>query len=184
MILRPVREGAQILWTPSLSAHWRLAWLAKGPESLEGFTVADICCGSGIFLLSVYEILLEHYLSWYLANDRSRHIGHTIYEVAAGQWRLTFEEKRRILLAHVRGVDIDANATEVARFSLLLKLIENEAAAGLRGYVATSNGPALPALDTTVRCGNSLVSQAEWTVALGSLSSPLLSPFLVDLICY
>lgn len=145
-----------------------------GPEYLEGFTVADICCGSGIFLLSVYEILLEHYLSWYLANDRSQHIGHTIYEVTAGQWRLTFEEKRRILLTHVRGVDIDANATEVARFSLLLKLIENETAVGLREYVATSNGPALPALDTMVRCGNSLVSQAEWTTALGSLSSPLL----------
>ena len=49
------------------------------------FTVADICCGSGIFLLSVYEFLLDHHLTWYLTNDRSDHIGRTIYEGVAGR---------------------------------------------------------------------------------------------------
>jgi type I restriction-modification system DNA methylase subunit len=150
------------------------ALASKSPDELAGFTVADICCGSGIFLLSVFEALSDHYLAWYLANDRTRHVGVTIYEVVAGQWRLTFQEKRRILLAHVRGVDIDPNAVEVARFSLLLKLIESETTTGLRDFVATARTPALPTLEAAIRTGNSLVSQAEWNAVQGLLPSRLL----------
>ena len=146
----------------------------RSPADLMEFTVADICCGSGIFLLSVFELLAEHYLSWYQANNRAAHAGRTIYEVGGGLWRLTFEEKRRILLAHIRGVDIDANAVEVARFSLLLKLIEDESEAGLREYVERTGAAALPALEGTLRAGNSLVSQAEWTAARGAFPSRLL----------
>lgn len=145
----------------------------KSPSELADFTVADICCGSGIFLLSVFEFLTDHYLAWYQANDRANHVGRTIYEVVEGQWRLTFDEKRRILLTHVRGVDIDPNAVEVARFSLLLKLLEDESGLGLREFVARTGTPALPALDGTLRAGNSLVSQAEWTAALGVLPQRL-----------
>lgn len=145
----------------------------KSPAEMAGFTVGDICCGSGTFLLSVYEFILDHYLSWYLANNRAHHAGRTIYEAAAGHWRLTFEEKRRILLSHVRGVDIDANAVEVTRFSLLLKLIENETTEGLRDYVARHHTPALPALDAAIRCGNSLVSPAEWTAVCGVMPPAL-----------
>ena len=150
------------------------ALASKSPAELAGFTVADICCGSGVFLLSVYEFIMYHYLTWYLTNNRTAHIGRTIHQVTNGQWRLTFEEKRRILLTHLRGVDIDANAVEVTRFSLLLKLIEDETAAGLRDYVTGHRTQALPALDTIIRSGNSLVSQAEWMHALGPLPPKLL----------
>ncbi len=146
----------------------------KTPEELEEFTVADICCGSGIFLLSVFEFLTDHYLAWYQANSRASHVGHKIYEVMAGQWRLTFEEKRRILLAHIRGVDIDANAVEVARFSLLLKLIQDESAGGLQDYVDRNGEAALPELEDTLRAGNSLVSQVEWAAARGGFPAELL----------
>jgi hypothetical protein len=150
------------------------ALAGKSPADIANFTVADICCGSGVFLLAVYEFLIDYYLSWYLGHNRSDHNGHTIYEATAGQWRLTFEEKRRILLAHVRGVDIDTNAVEVSRFSLLLKLIENETAAGLRDFVTRQGTPALPALDETIRSGNSLVSQAEWATACGPMPTALI----------
>jgi hypothetical protein len=146
----------------------------KSPADLARFTIADTCCGSGIFLLSVFEFLTDHYLAWYQANERDSHIGKSIYEVAAGQWRLTFEEKRHILLEHLRGVDIDPNAVEVARFSLLLKLIEDESGAGLRDFVARAKTPALPELDATLHAGNSLVSQAEWQAARGALPARLL----------
>jgi len=134
----------------------------KSPADLIDFTVADICCGSGVFLLSAFELLTDHYLSWYQSHDPERHVGLAIYEVAEGQWRLTFEEKHRILLRHIRGVDIDSNAVEVACFSLLLKLIEDESADALRDYVRRHRTPALPSLDASIRCGNSLVSHAEY----------------------
>jgi type I restriction-modification system DNA methylase subunit len=174
-----VRESGGVVPTPRYIADTIVertlgpALAGKHPNDLTGFTVADICCGSGIFLLSAYEFILDHYLTWYLTNNRPNHIGRTIYEAPAGQWRLTFEEKRRILLAHIRGVDIDANAVEVARFSLLLKLIDNETAAGLRDYVTRQNTPALPPLDNILRCGNSLVTQAEWTTASGAMPPAL-----------
>ena len=153
--------------TPSLEG--------KSPSELAGFTVADICCGSGVFLLTVYEFLLAHHLNWYLANNPSNYLGRTIYEVSPGQWRLTFEEKRRILVEHVRGVDIDANAVDVARFSLLLKLIEDETAVGLRDYVTRKHLPALPSLDALIRSGNSLIAQAEWTAVYGSMPGALIA---------
>lgn len=175
-----VRESGGVVPTPRyvvdaiVDRTLRPMLAGKSPADLGDFAVADICCGSGIFLLSAYELLLDHCLTWYLANDRDRFRGVTIYEGVAGQWRLTFEEKRRILLAHIRGVDIDANAVEVARFSLLLKLIEDETGDGLRDYVAIRHHPALPALDAILRAGNSLVTSAEWTAVHGFFAPMLL----------
>ncbi len=175
IIPRPeVRESGGVVPTPryivdAIVARTLTPALSnKNPADLVGFIAADICCGSGIFLLAVYEFLIEHYLSWYLANDRTAHIGTKIYEVGPGNWRLTFEEKRRILQSHIRGVDIDANAVEVAQFSLLLKLIENETREGLVDYVERSNQRALPDLGREIVSGNSLVSRPEWLSAFGT----------------
>lgn len=151
----------------------------KAHSDLENFAVADISCGSGSFLLSAYRSLLEHYLSSYSA-DPATHSGKTIYKDAGDQWRLTFPEKRRILLAHVRGVDVDPNAADVARFSLLLKLIEDETRESLSDYVKSHGEPALPSLDGTVLSGNSLVSYDEWETAMGRMPKdlvPKINPF-------
>jgi hypothetical protein len=174
-----VRESGGVVPTPRyivdaiVERTLTPAIAGKSPTELSEFTVADICCGSGIFLLSAYEQLLDHHLTWYLANNRENHVGRTIYDAGAERWRLTFDEKRRILLAHIRGVDIDANAVEVARFSLLLKLIEDETAPVLKEFVARHRTTALPALDSGIRCGNSLVSRAEWIAACGALATDL-----------
>ena len=41
-------------------------------------------------------------------------------------WRLTTAEKKRILLNNIFGVDIDQQAVEVTKLSLLLKVLEEE----------------------------------------------------------
>lgn len=184
-----VRESGGVVPTPSFIADSIVeqtigpAIAGKSPVELEEFTVADICCGSGIFMLSAYEYLLGHYLSWYMADGSEKYAGRQICEVGLGLWRLTFEEKRRILLAHLRGVDIDGNAVEVAQFSLLLKLIEDESEATLAEYVRVHKHPALPPLAGIIRCGNSLVSAAEWQAACGAIPSTLrekVNPFAWD----
>lgn len=173
-----VRESGGVVPTPryivdAIVARALVPALSgKSPAELTGFTVADICCGSGIFLLSVYEFIQDHYLTWYLENDRTTYVGRTIYEVGASRWRLTFDEKRRILQNHIRGVDIDANAIKVAQFSLLLKLIEDETGDVLREYVTRERTRALPDLNYAIRAGNSLVSQAEWLAAMPSALPP------------
>ena len=168
-----VRESGGVIPTPRYIADTiaertlRPLLLGKSPTDLEHFTVADICCGSGTFLLAAFEILLDHYLNWYLDHDRATHDGHQIYDSGSNQWRLTLDERRRILVEHIRAVDIDPNAVEITQFSLLLKLIEGETAEALQDYVRRNRKPALPALETNLRCGNSLVSFAEWRSAMG-----------------
>ena len=179
-----VRESGGVISTPRYVAETiaerTLRPLLNGRSQidLEHFTVADICCGSGTFLLAAFEVLLDHYLNWYLNNNRSDHEGHRIYEAGANQWRLTFDERRRILVAHLRGVDIDPNAVEITQFSLLLKLIEGEAAGALEEYVGSTQEPALPELEASICCGNSLVSLPEWRAATGAeITDRQIDPF-------
>lgn len=181
-----IRESGGVVPTPSFIADAIVArtlsplLAGRSPQELAAFTLADTCCGSGIFLLSAYDFLLGHYLDWYVADDAAKHAGTTIYQAGENLWRLTFDEKRRILLAHLRGVDIDPNAVEVAQFSLLLKLMEDESEAALKDFVRRKKHAALPALDGRIRCGNSLVSTQEWEAACGPLPVALrdvINPF-------
>lgn len=176
-----VRESGGVVPTPRYIVNAIVdrvldpAIAGRTPTELSAFTVADICCGSGIFLLGAYEHLLDSHLAWYLTNNRQEHIGNTIFEIASGHWRLVYAERRRILLNCIRGVDIDSSAVEVARFSLLLKLIEGEDRASLEEYVRSARQPALPPLGSIVKCGNSLVSDEEWREALGPMPATIVS---------
>ncbi|WP_459660424.1 hypothetical protein ACL9Z5_003217 [Acinetobacter calcoaceticus] len=133
----------------------------KSPQQIEQISIADICCGSGVFLLSVFDYLLNYYLNYYISDLNKSISNNKIYESYNKDWKLNYIEKRRILITHIRGVDIDHNATEVAKFSLLLKLIEDETAENLKYFVKESATPALPELDDYILSGNSLVSNSE-----------------------
>ncbi|MGS0707711.1 Eco57I restriction-modification methylase domain-containing protein [Acinetobacter sp. ANC 3781] len=146
----------------------------KSPAEVSDISISDICCGSGVFLLSVFDYLLNYYLDWYTSNSTQENKHNKIYESINGLWKLNYAEKRRILLSHIRGVDIDNNAVEVARFSLLLKLIENESAENLQTFVREYSTPALPELDSLILFGNSLVSHSEWVLVNNTTSFDLL----------
>jgi hypothetical protein len=76
------------------------------------------------------------------------------------EWRLTIPEKKRILTTHVFGVDIDPQAVEVAKLSLLLKVLEGEDEQSLGPQLDLFPGStdrALPNLDQNIKCGNSLI---------------------------
>lgn len=128
----------------------------KSPAELTNYRVADICCGSGTFLLGAFDYLLNHYLEWYLDDGAEKHTDK-LYQGKQGIWYLSLTEKQRILLAHIFGVDIDIQAVEVARFSLLLKLLENESNAAVQAYMTRHRRGALPKLDGNIQHGNSLV---------------------------
>jgi type I restriction-modification system DNA methylase subunit len=128
----------------------------KSPAELIDYRIADICCGSGTFLLGAFDYLLNHYLAWYLNDGAEKHMDK-LYQGKQGIWYLSLTEKQRILLAHIFGVDIDIQAVEVARFSLLLKLLENESNAAVQAYTTRHRRGALPKLDGNIQHGNSLV---------------------------
>lgn len=123
----------------------------KTPQEILKLRIADIACGSGIFLESAFEYLQNHCIEWYLQND-SNHL----IEIGNGFYKLPLEEKKQILCSCVYGIDIDIHAVEVAKFSLLVKLIENETAPS----VAEST-PILPQLTSNIFHGNALIGDRE-----------------------
>ncbi|MCX6672485.1 MAG: N-6 DNA methylase [Methanothrix sp.] len=114
--------------------------------------VLDPACGSGSFLIVAYQHLLDWHKEWYMQNlvplieggrmseikrllpaapatgkkGRSREPELPIYLGRSEEWKLTTTERKRILLNSIYGVDIDRQAVEVTKLSLLLKVLEGE----------------------------------------------------------
>lgn len=127
--------------------------LARGAGMLR---VLDPACGSGSFLLGAYQHLLDWHRDWYVNDGPERH-RLRIYQGAAGQWRLSIREKKRILLNNIYGVDIDPQAVEVTKLSLLLKVLEGETAQTIGSTLRLFHERALPDLSNNIKCGNSLI---------------------------
>jgi SAM-dependent methyltransferase len=129
---------------------------ARGAHPLR---ILDPACGSGSFLIAAYQRLLDWYLALYERDKPkwSRSRPPRIYQVTPTTWRLTSQERKRILLAHVFGVDIDPQAVEVTKLSLLLKVLEGETSESLVNMLRLFHDRALPDLGSNVRCGNSLI---------------------------
>ena len=122
----------------------------KSPAQLNGFRVLDPACGSGSFLLGAYTLLLEYYHDWYSAHEPGKR-KETVAQQPDGSWQLTLPERKRILTEHIFGVDIDRQAVEVTKLSLLLKVLE-----GVKQLTLFAER-ALPNLDNNIKCGNSLI---------------------------
>jgi len=132
----------------------------KTPRQVTKLKICDPACGSGSFLLGAYQYLLDWHLKWYSENAPEKWAkGHDpkIYQVLKGEWRLTTSEKKRILLNNIYGVDIDQQAVEVTKLSLLLKVLENETQDTLGRQMSMFHERALPDLATNIKCGNSLI---------------------------
>lgn len=123
----------------------------KTPEEICKLHIADIACGSGVFLEEVFQYLQSYCIEWYLENDKTH-----LIEIGNGGYKLPLEEKRKLLCSCIYGIDIDVHAVEVAKFSLLIKLIENETAPSVKEVT-----PILPDLCANILHGNSLVSNSE-----------------------
>lgn len=128
----------------------------------------DPACGSGSFLIGAYQYLLDWHRDWYVADGPAKH-RRELYEGAGGEWRLATAEKRRILLNNVYGVDIDTQAVEVTKLSLLLKVLEGESEQTLGNQLRMFHERALPDLGSNIKSGNSLVGSDFYENAQVSL---------------
>jgi predicted type IV restriction endonuclease len=124
----------------------------KTPAQVASLRILDPACGSGSFLLGAYTYLLNYHRDWYVENNPQKYTKQ-IYQGRGGQWFLTIAEKKKILLNNIFGVDIDSQAVEVTKLSLLLKVLEGESQETLRLF----HERALPDLGNNIKCGNSLI---------------------------
>lgn len=127
----------------------------KSFEELSAIKIADICCGSGTFLISAYDFMLENILEKLIEEDQDNQ--EFIYQADETTFALTLKAKRNILEQNIFGVDINPYATEVSEFSLLLKLLEGENKATVDNFINQYSEKVLPNLKGNIKCGNSLV---------------------------
>lgn len=123
----------------------------KTANEVNNLKCADIACGSGAFLLELYQLLYDSLVDYYLENDRSK-----LLQTSIDTYKLPYEMKRNLLLSCVYGVDKDFNAVEACKFGLLLKLLEDEDVNSLSSF-----HPILPDLSNNIFYGNSLLSTSD-----------------------
>lgn len=178
-----VRKAGGVYYTPKYIVDYivenTLGRLLNGPDpakpkpvpvsQAEKLKVVDPACGSGSFLIVAYQYLLDWHRDQYTldpatgsedAGKTKRHSGGKspkIYQGKGGEWRLTTAERKRILLNNIHGVDIDSQAVEVTKLSLLLKVLEGETQQQLQRDFLRERQRILPDLGNNIRCGNSLI---------------------------
>lgn len=144
---------------PALEGVKISSFVSNASRKRVPLAVLDPACGSGTFLLEAYEALLTWHLSQYLGDPHTWTKGRTpkLVEIGSGNWRLSSDERKRILTDHIFGVDIDSHAVEVTKLSLLLKVLEGETDETINAQLKLFHARALPDLDANIRCGNSLI---------------------------
>ncbi|OGP89208.1 MAG: hypothetical protein A2157_12010 [Deltaproteobacteria bacterium RBG_16_47_11] len=114
--------------------------------------ILDPACGSGSFLIRAYDEMLHYYKNKKKQQKKTQEKqGKLDLRGQEVEPVLRIDEKAKILLEHIFGVDIDEQAVEVTKLSLMLKMLDGE-------YGLVPGRAVLPMLDKNIRCGNSLIA--------------------------
>jgi adenine-specific DNA-methyltransferase len=179
-----VRKAGGVYYTPEYVVDYivesTIGKLVKDktPKQIENIKVLDSACGSGTFLVRAYTYILDYILEYYKQNPTK--YKNEIYQDKKGNWRLTTDIRKKVLLNNIYGVDIDSQAVEVTKLSLLLKVLENETKESVNQQLKLFKERVLPDIDKNIRCGNSLVNSsyfAQKTLTSSSNELNKINPF-------
>jgi type I restriction-modification system DNA methylase subunit len=147
----------------------------KTPGEISSLKVVDPACGSGSFLIGAFQYLLDYHKNYYSNSGKPSKGNKDNPLTPEGQ--LSTAEKKRILLNNIYGVDIDYNAVEVTKLSLLLKCMEGETEASINQQFKLFNERILPTLDDNIKSGNSLISTDYYDNQLDFGEEKKIKPF-------
>ena len=157
-----VKKAKGVYYTPQYIVEYivenTIGTLLKGktPKQIEKIKIVDPACGSGSFLLGAFVCLLKHHSEYYWNKGFQKKKNKSSIFTPDG--KLTVAEKKKILTNNLFGVDIDSNAVEVTKLSLLLKAMEGETEESIYQQQKMFHDAALlPNLDNNIKCGNSIV---------------------------
>ncbi|WP_201977422.1 Eco57I restriction-modification methylase domain-containing protein [Hymenobacter rubidus] len=169
-----VRKAGGVFYTPAYIVNYIVAatlgprCTGRTPQDVAKLRVLDPACGSGSFLLGAYQYLLDWHLAYYQTHPTAALPPVPTSAGKAGakapprrgggltpDGRLSSTVKKAILLNNIFGVDLDAQAVEVTKLSLLLKCLEGETSASIQQVLGLER--VLPTIDQNIRVGNSLV---------------------------
>ncbi|MEO6404777.1 MAG: DNA methyltransferase, partial [Ferruginibacter sp.] len=147
---------------------------SKSPKEISKIKIVDPSCGSGSFLIGAYQFLLNFHKDYYTKNAKQRRgKDHPL----TPDGNLTTSEKKKILLNNIYGVDLDANAVEVTKLSLLLKCMEAETEASLSLQLPPFYDCILPTLDNNIKSGNSLIDIDFYDIEMEFDKEKIINPF-------
>ena len=178
-----VRKSGGVYYTPQYIVEYIVKNTVgklidkKTPKEVSKIKIVDPACGSGSFLIGAYQYLMDFHKNYYSNNGKPLKSRGGKEDVLTPDGHLTTSEKKRILLNNIYGVDIDVNAVEVTKLSLLLKCMEGETEASIATQLRLFNERVLPTLDNNIKDGNSLVDTDFYTDALDFGEEKKVKPF-------
>jgi len=176
-----VRKAGGVYYTPQYVVDYivqnTVGKLVEGkkPNDVSKIKIVDPACGSGSFLIGAYQYLLDWHKAYYSENGKP--FKGKRGDALRPDGNLTTAEKKRILLNNIYGVDIDVNAVEVTKLSLLLKCMEGETEASIATQLRLFNERVLPTLDDNIKNGNSLVDTDFYDSQLDFGDEKKIKPF-------
>ena len=157
LVKKPEQIDKDIITTPTYIVKDILRqaviplFTGKTEQEIKDFTLCDIACGSGAFLIEAYQLLNDMLIDYYLDNDPQQ-----LIQTSISSYKLPFTVKKELLLSCIFGVDRDYNAVEATKFGLVLKILEDENNSSIHEL-----RPILPSLNANIKWGNSLISPSD-----------------------
>jgi hypothetical protein len=145
-------SGSFLLGAYQFLLNWHLDWyLANDPAKWAKSKNSPICQTTPRNVSTEASIARVASKRSEDGNDTVKSRERERPDKCSGSYKLTLNERKRILLNNIFGVDIDSQAVEVTKLSLLLKVLEGE-----KQLIYFHR--ALPDLALNIKCGNSLIA--------------------------
>lgn len=141
-------------------------WVKHFYAALQKVTILDPTCGSGAFLFAALNILEPLYEICISRMEEFRKTNDRLFVDELGEIERKYRSNiqyfiyKSIILRNLYGVDIMAEATEIAKLRLFLKMV---AVVDVDRRAENMGLDPLPDIDFNIRCGNTLVGYATQT---------------------
>ena len=128
------KKSDKRIYSKNLRKH--IDFWTKYREAVKNIKIVDPACGSGAFLITVFEYLLNY----------NNYLNDKIFDLT-GTKDLFSDTTREILQNNIFGVDLNKESVEITKLSLWLKTADKN--------------KTLASLENNIKCGNSLIDDAE-----------------------
>ena len=154
------KKTAGIFYTPQYVVNYILQSTIGNtleeltPDEVAELKLLDPACGSGSFLLGAIKILLNWHL-WYYTTYPDSGFNKRLQE-KDGQWSLSPKESARVVFNNIYGLDLDIQAVEVSKLSILLTIFRHDNScdnSNVADYFIN--------LENNIKCGNALIEHEK-----------------------
>ncbi|HIP50690.1 MAG TPA: restriction endonuclease subunit M [Campylobacterales bacterium] len=129
--------------------------LEKNMDEIFDIKILDFACGSGIFLIEIFEYLETQLIKSYKQHPNLKY--KKLFYQYGEEIILTIKGKRYIIKNCIYGIDIDQEAYEVAKMSLSLKIIDNLDFFESYQELGIFGSKILNSVGENIKCGNTLI---------------------------